>query len=130
MADSKDKKIRKFKNKQYEDLKDDYETMRLSISHMNEVIDNALLKVENNIKEEDDSKASAKINALSALIYASLKVQEHMMELHANFDDLVESILPDDTIVVEDEEDISNQTLSKKPSNSDPLAKIKRYKAG
>lgn len=122
---TKIEKLSEFKSKQYKDLIDDYDNMSKSIDNMAKVIDNALEKLENNIKDEDDSKVSAKVNALSTLVYTSLKLQEHKMDLHNNFDELIDAIIPDDVITV------VNDDIKDKKENTDivdPLAGISKRK--
>ena len=114
-------KVREFKNKQYKDLIADYEKMSNSIEHMTDVIDSTFLKLENNIKDDDDTKVSAKVNALSTLVFTALKLQEHKMDLHNNFDELVNSIIPEDVVAIANEE-IKNDDII------DPLANIKKNK--
>lgn len=120
-------KLRSFKEEQYKHLVDDYSASRENLLYMRTVIEEALSKLENNLTKEKDKKASAKVNAISAAIYASMQINDQIMKLHERFDELIENVIPDDIVaIVDDREDKEDKPRTNVLKAIDPLAKAKR----
>jgi len=120
-------RLRSFKEEQYKNLIEDYDASRENLLYMRTVIEEALSKLENNLTKEKDKKASAKVNAISTAIYASMQINDQIMKLHERFDELIENVVPDDVITVMDQkEEQKEQKTTNVLKAIDPLAKAKR----
>lgn len=120
-------RLRSFKEEQYLNLIDDYSASRENLLYMRTVIEEALSKLENNLTKEKDKKASAKVNAISSAIYASMQINDQIMKLHERFDELIENVVPDDIVtIVDSKEEKAEQKGSNVLKAIDPLAKAKR----
>jgi len=123
VKETKEGKIRNAKSTQFRNLIDDYAKMRESAIKMKDIVDSSIDSISENIKVLDinDKNASAKINAMSNLIFASLKLDENILNLHDVYSDLVEKVVPDDRIVVSVE---SNDEEAINHTASDALTRI------
>jgi hypothetical protein len=120
-------RLRSFKEEQYKNLIEDYDASRENLLYMRAVIEEALSKLENNLTKEKDKKASAKVNAISTAIYASMQINDQIMKLHERFDELIENVVPDDIItLVDQKEEKTEQKTTSVLKAIDPLAKAKR----
>ena len=124
-------KLREFKENQYKDLVSDYTNIRENLLYMKTVLEEAMSKIESSISKDkgrDDMKISAKLNAISQAVYANMQINDQIMKLHEKFDEIIDSVIPEDVIKINDtsEEELRRSKGSNVLQSIDPLNNVKR----